>query len=190
MRYELVVVGASLGGLRALRQVFEGLPGDFRLPLVIAQHRSRESGDGLRMTLQRYSSLRLREPQDKEEIQSGRAYLAPADYHLLVEPGFFSLSTEGVVSYARPSIDVLFQSAADAYGKKLIALVLTGANHDGAQGAASVKHQGGYLMVQDPETAESPVLPNAVLATSEADRVLPLSEVAPRLIELGQETHD
>ena len=185
MGYKIVVMGASLGGLHALETLFEELPADFPLPVAVVHHRGPHPGPHLRSTLQNHAALRVREPQDKEAIEPGNIYLAPADYHLLVEDGHFSLSTEGRVSYARPSIDVLFDSAAEAYAERAVAVALTGANKDGAQGAARVKERGGYLIVQDPETAECPVLPNTVLASTGADRVLSLSEISRHLVRLG-----
>ena len=126
------------------------------------------------------------EPGDKEPIEPAHVYVAPADYHLLVERGMFHLSTEHAVAYSRPSIDVLFESAADAYGDKLTAVVLTGANADGAAGAQRVKERGGFLIVQDPLTAEAPVMPQAAIAAARVDRILPLDRIGPLLVELAR----
>ena len=127
--------------------------------------------------------LRTRLPvadvEDKAPIEPGRVYLAPPDYHLLIEPGYFSLSTEPHVHYARPSIDVLFESAADAYGDRVIGVILTGANADGAHGLARIKQLGGVAVVQDPRTAERPEMPGAALVATAADAVLPLVEIGP-----------
>jgi two-component system chemotaxis response regulator CheB len=186
-RFEIVVVGTSLGGLNALQLLLGRFPPDFSLPIAVAQHRGANSGSMLRENLQNHSSLRIREPDDKESIQPGKVYLAPADYHLLIEEGFFSLSTEGMVNRARPSIQVLFESAADAYGDSVIAVVLTGSSEDGAEGAARIKEAGGLLIVQDPATAESPVLPQAVLKGTLVDRILSLEEIAPQLMILSHD---
>jgi two-component system chemotaxis response regulator CheB len=139
MTFQLVVVGASLGGLQALEVLLAGLPRNFPVPVAIVQHRHKSSDDKLRMMLQQYTPLVVIEPQDKEEIVPGCIYLAPADYHLMIEAGSdsvpypcFSLSTDAPVTYARPSIDVLFETAADTYAEKLIGVLLTGANHDGS----------------------------------------------------------
>lgn len=185
--YKIVVMGTSMGGLRVLETLFAALPAGFPLPVAIVHHRGPQPGPHLRSTLQNHAALRVREPQDKEEIEPGNIYLAPADYHLLVEDGHFSLSTEGRVSYARPSIDVLFESAAEAYGSGTIAVALTGANRDGADGAATVKALGGYLIVQEPGSAECPVLPNTVLSATAADQVLPLAQISSHLIQLGNQ---
>ncbi|HZT42602.1 MAG TPA: chemotaxis protein CheB [Chthonomonadaceae bacterium] len=184
MAFEIVVVGTSMGGLAALERLLAGLPPAFPLPLAVVQHRRAGSNGMLATLLRRCCALPVREPHDKEKIEAGRVYLAPADYHLLIEEGEFALSTEGPVRYSRPSIDVLFASAADTYGKDVIGVVLTGANDDGAQGAARIKAAGGLLIVQSPETAESAVMPRAALAAAAADKVLPLSEIAPCLVSL------
>src|SRR5579871_3523293 len=134
MRFRFVAVGVSTGGLAALETILNGIPPDFPLPITIVQHRSRESGKMLCTMLARYSRLPVREPQDKEDIVAGHVYLAPADYHLLVEAGAFALSTEGPVLCARPSVDVFFLSVAEAYAESAIGVVLTGASADGALG--------------------------------------------------------
>jgi len=179
----LVVVGVSLGGMHALKTLLAGMPSDFPWPLAIAQHRSPDSDDLLAGLLQVQTPLPVADAWDKEPIQPGRVYLAPPDYHLLVEPGYFSLSRDEPVSNSRPSIDVLFESAADAYGAGVIAVVLTGANADGARGAARIKARGGCVIVQDPATAENPTMPQAALAAAAVDAVLPLEAIATRLGE-------
>ena len=180
----IVVVGTSMGGLRALETLAEGLPAGFPLPVAVVQHRSPDSGDLLRMLLQRRSALKVVEPNDKEAIVAGRIYLAPPDYHLIVDRGSFSLSVDPPVTYARPSVDVLFETAADAYGKEVIGVVLTGANHDGSAGVSRIKAKGGFVVVQDPNSSESPVMPRSAIATSQADIILPMREIAPFLAGL------
>jgi two-component system chemotaxis response regulator CheB len=182
--YELIVIGASLGGLEALTTLLSGLPEDFPLPVVIVQHRAAESDDPLRELLQQRCAVPVSEGEDKETTLPGRVYLAPADYHLLVENGNFALSTEAPVLYARPSIDVLFESAADAYGEKVIGVILTGASAGGARGVSTIKKRGGMIVVQDPATAESPVMPDAAIAAADVDRILPIAEIAPFLVGL------
>jgi two-component system, chemotaxis family, protein-glutamate methylesterase/glutaminase len=147
--------------------------------VAIGQHRHEDADDALCAALQRHSALPLREAEDKEAILPGRVYVAPAGYHLLVEEGRFALSTEAPVSYARPCIDVLFESAADVYAAGVIGVILTGASKDGAHGAAKIKAHGGFVVVQDPRTAESPVMPEAAIAATNVDRILPLAEIAP-----------
>jgi two-component system chemotaxis response regulator CheB len=150
----------------------------------VVQHRSYLSGTSLASALQRRTQLRVREPHDKEPVEPGRVYLAPADYHLSVDGEAFALSTGPPVCYARPSIDVLFEAVADVYGAGVIGVVLTGTNNDGASGAVKIKEQGGLVVVQDPATAEAPAMPAAVLAATPVDRVLPLPEIASFLTTL------
>lgn len=185
--YEIVVVGTSLGGLNALQAILGGLSKEFPLPIAVVQHRSRDASDGLSEFLAKTSALPVAEPSDKEEILPGRAYVAPADYHLLVERGCFSLSIEAPVHFARPSIDVLFESAADAYGPHVIGVVLTGANADGAQGAAHIARQGGLVVAQEPATAESPEMPESAIALG-VGCIRPLSEIAAFLQSVSSQS--
>ena len=182
----LVVIGASLGGFDALSTLLSGLSADFPWPLAFVQHRSAEDvADTLPVMLQRRCALPVREAEDKDPILDGRVYLGPPDYHLLVDRQAFALSTEGRVSMARPSIDVLFDSAAAAFGPSVVAVVLTGASADGAYGAARVKAAGGTLLVQDPATAVSRVMPLAAIATAAVDQIVPVSAMGPLLNRLA-----
>ena len=173
----LVVVGCSLGGYNALQVILSGLPRDYPLPIAIVQHRGVDS-EILASALQELTPLPVREADDKEPIVPGCVYVAPPDYHLLVEVGRFALSTDPRVLSARPSIDMLFESAADAYLDRVIAVVLTGQSRDGAQGAARVKRRGGVVVVQEPSTAEARILPDSAIAASTPDRILPLEDIA------------
>jgi two-component system chemotaxis response regulator CheB len=180
--YELVVIGASWGGLRAVGELLAGLPERLELAFAVAQHRGPDARrGGLEGLLQTHSPYPVREVGDKEPIEPGHVYVAPPDYHLLVERGYFTLSVDERVNYARPSIDVLFESASDAYRQRLIGIVLTGANEDGAAGLALIKRRGGVAIVQDPRHAEAPAMPAAALAATSADAVLPLAEIGPFL---------
>ena len=183
-RYELIVIGCSMGGMHALEQIFGVLPADFPVPIVVAQHRYRTSGEALPSFLRRHSALSVVDAVDKQWVHPGHVYLAPADYHLLVERGELSLSVDDAVAYSRPSIDVLFESAADAYLGGTVGVVLTGANADGARGAKRIKQRGGFVVVQDPETAESAEMPKAAIAAARVDRILPLNRIGPFLVEL------
>lgn len=185
MALEIAAVGASLGGLEALQQLLAGLPADFSLPVVVVQHRSEER-DELAALLQQHSPLPVSEAEDKEPIAPGRVYLAPAGYHLLAEEGAFALSTEAPVLYARPSIDLLFESVAEAYGPRALAVVLTGNSGDGAKGGARIEARGGLVVVQDPRTAEAPAMPRAALEAVPAARVLQLPQLAAWLAGLGR----
>jgi two-component system chemotaxis response regulator CheB len=183
--YELVVIGASWGGLKAVSSLLGTMPDDLGLAVAVAQHRGADSrGSRLEELLQRHTAMPVVEAGDKDRIEPGRVYVAPPDYHLLVEPGSFALSVDERVQFARPSVDVLFESAADAYGERTIGIVLTGANADGAAGLAAIKARGGVAVVQDPGTAEARAMPDAALLATAADAVLPLSEIGPFLYGL------
>ena len=185
-RYELIVIGSSLGGMRALEKILCVLPEDFATPIAIAQHRHKKSNEGLPEFFRRTCKVRIMDADDKQWIKPRTVYLAPADYHLLVEKGMFSLSVDEAVSHSRPSIDVLFESAADAYGSAVIGAILTGANGDGAAGVRRIKSRGGLVVVQDPKTAEAPAMPEAAIATGAVDQILPLDQIGPFLVERCQ----
>jgi two-component system chemotaxis response regulator CheB len=185
MRYDVVAVGASWGGLHALEQLLGGLQQDFPPAVVIAQHRSADAtGHGLSDLLTRHAGRPVVEASDKDPIQPGAIYLAPADYHLLVEPGHFALSVDERVEHARPSVDVLFESVADVYREHAVGIVLTGANRDGAAGLRRVKQLGGVAIVQNPDEAEAPVMPAAAIRATDVDAILPLAGIAPFLTGL------
>jgi two-component system, chemotaxis family, protein-glutamate methylesterase/glutaminase len=180
----LVAIGASAGGLHALFQILRQLPRDFPGSLAIVQHRRADASSLLRELLAHKTCLPVLEPCHGDPLLPGHVYLAPPDYHLLVEPGHVALSIDPPSSCSRPSIDVLFESAAAAYRHRAIAVVLTGANADGARGALRLARVGAPVIVQDPATAESPTCPAAALALVPDASVLPLAEIAARLIAL------
>lgn len=189
MQFELAVIGTSLGGMRALEIILSALPSQLSLAVAIVQHRHRFSDGELVAHLQQQMTLPILEAADKQPITAGQIYLAPADYHLLVEKrGFFALSTDAPVCYARPAIDVLFESAADAYGDQVAGVILTGASQDGARGLAKIAAAGGLAMIQDPDTAESNVMPKAAIAAVPTAKVLSLTTIASRLVELSDAT--
>lgn len=183
-QFDIVVVGCSLGGMKALQTILAELPQSFAVPMAIVQHRYRNSNQALPAFLSRHANLPIVDVEDKQWIRPGTIYLAPANYHLLVEPGVFSLSVDEAVAYSRPSVDVLFESAADAYGRRCLGVILTGANQDGARGAQRIKQRGGFVVVQDPKTAEAPSMPEAAIAAARVDRILPLDRIGPYLVEL------
>ena len=185
-RFDIVVIGTSTGGLKALQTLLSGLPAEFSLPIVIAQHRGKDLDTGLCEYLGVCSSLPVVEPDDKEPLLGGRAYLAPRDYHLLIENRSFALSTAESVRFARPSIDVLFESAADAFQTGAIGVILTGANSDGARGLATIKSRGGFTIVEDPASAAARELPDAAIAQATPDKVLALDQIAPCLTTLSE----
>jgi two-component system, chemotaxis family, protein-glutamate methylesterase/glutaminase len=182
--YEIVVVGTSWGGLSALRELILGLPATLGIPVVVVQHRHKQSDHLLTSLLQDATPLGVCEVEDKAPIAPGNVYFAPADYHLLVDTGFFSLSTEEPVRYSRPSIDVMFDSAADSYGARTVGVVLTGANADGASGLRRIVDRGGLALVQTPATAESPAMPAAALRAVPEARVMTIAEIARTIAEL------
>jgi two-component system chemotaxis response regulator CheB len=182
-RINLVATGSSLGGLQALRELLSGLPNNFPAALAIVQHRKAAPDDKLIGMLQKASAMPVVEVEDKQPILPGYVFLAPADYHMLVEDDHFALSAEEPVQYALPSIDVFFESAADSYGPDVIGIVLTGNLHDGAKGLAAIKNKGGMTVVQDPETAEARSMPDAAIAGAKVDKVLTLPEIAPFLVQ-------
>ncbi|XGV95380.1 MAG: chemotaxis protein CheB [Leptolyngbya sp. BL-A-14] len=184
MGFELVVIGTSLGGFSALKALLGGLKQPFPLAIAVVQHRHKESGTMMSGYMQRYTTLPVHEAEDKDELLPGHVYLAPADYHLLVERGYVTLSVDEPVCFARPSIDVLFESAADAYADRTIGIILTGANRDGTNGLARIKACGGVTIVQDPTTAEIGVMPQLAINQTHVDAILPLPEIAPYLVNL------
>jgi two-component system chemotaxis response regulator CheB len=182
-RPQLVLIGASLGGLSAIPVILGALPRDFPNPIVIVQHRAILSDDsGLVEAMQRGCPLMVREVEDKDRLAAGRVYLAPADYHLLIEGDHMTLSTEARVLHARPSIDVLFDSAAESHADRVVGVILTGASRDGVLGAQKIKQRGGLVVVQDPATAECKVMPAAAIAGVAVDRVLTLEQIAQYLV--------
>jgi two-component system chemotaxis response regulator CheB len=176
--YELVVIGTSWGGLHALRRVLGGLPANFDLPVVVVQHRHRDSDHLLVSLLQDHTALKVNEIEDKTPLEPGGVYVAPAEYHVLVEIGQLQLSTEEPVRFSRPSIDVMFESAADAYGSRTIGVIMTGANDDGARGLRRIADRGGAAIVEDPESAESAIMPRAALKLVPDARVVAVDAMA------------
>ena len=185
-RIEAVVIGASAGGFEALLAVLTGLPSTYPMPLVAVLHLPDNHESRLAELFGYRLALQVREARDKETLEPGILYFAPPGYHLSIETDrSFSLSCEDRVSYARPSIDVLFASAADAYGKSLAAILLTGANYDGAAGLAGMRVAGGLTIVQDPATAEVATMPQAAIARMTPDLILSLAEIHSLLLSLG-----
>ena len=183
MAGEIVVVGTSRGGLKASQVLLSGLEVNFPVPVVIVQHRGKDESN-LCDYLNRTSPLPVSEPEDKEVILAGHVYLAPRDYHLLIEGSAFALSVDKPIAYARPSIDVLFESAVDQYKERTIGVILTGVNRDGASGLAAIKAHGGLTLVENPETAAHREMPEAAVARAHPDWILPLDEIAGRLNSL------
>jgi two-component system chemotaxis response regulator CheB len=182
---QALVVGASAGAVEALSQLLPGVPEASRIAIVVVVHLPPNRPSLLPELFGSRCQARVREPMDKEPMSAGTIWFAPSNYHLLLEADLsFSLSVDLPVNYSRPSIDVLFESASDALGSRLCAVVLTGANDDGAHGASVVRRQGGLVMVQDPETASAREMPNAAISSANPQVVASLPEMA-NLIRLA-----
>jgi two-component system chemotaxis response regulator CheB len=190
-RYGAVAAGASMGGVEALATLLGGLPADFPLPILIVHHVAPDPPSGLACLLDAHCSIRVKEADEGERPAAGTAYLAPPNYHLLVErDGSLALSVDPPVNFARPSVDVLFESAADAYGPGLIGIILTGAGTDGANGLKTIRNRGGMTIVQDPAEAEADSMPRSALAAVRVDHVLPLKEICELIRSLtGKEQY-
>jgi two-component system chemotaxis response regulator CheB len=188
MTWQFIAIGASLGGFQALRTVLGALPNDFVLPVGLVQHRSSEDSEVFASLLANHTELPVIEVNDKEEIRNGCIYVCPSNYHLLVDHGQFALSTDEPVLHARPSIDVFFESAAEAYRESVIGVLLTGMSRDGTAGLARIKEKGGFTIVQDPAAAEGRIMPEAAIASVAIDKILPLEDIGPFLTGLCART--
>ncbi|MCP4475555.1 MAG: chemotaxis protein CheB [Gammaproteobacteria bacterium] len=191
MSYAAVVIGVSTGGPAALSTILSALPRDFPLPLLIVQHMAPNIGDSLAEHLNKLSEIEVKEAQDKEHIQAGTAYLAPGGYHLLVEADHtLSLNSDDHVCYSRPSIDVLFESAADIFRESLIGIILTGANNDGSNGLKLIKTYDGLSIAQDPKTAKEMYMPAKAIKATEVDLIVSVETIAPLLCRIVRENHE
>jgi two-component system chemotaxis response regulator CheB len=176
---EAVVIGASAGGVEAITRLVKALPASFVVPIAVVLHLPEGGRSLLPELLRDIALIKVKEAEDKDQLEPGCIYLAPADYHLLIEKEkTISLSTEDPVNFSRPSIDVLFESAAVAFGEKLLGILLTGANSDGALGLRKIKEKGGVIMVQDPGTAVASAMPESGIECASPDYVLQLDEIA------------
>jgi len=179
MKYEIITIGVSWGGMKALQYLLPLLPSGFRIPIVVVQHLGSYSGTEWVEILNTLCKVRVKEADEKEKVEHG-VYIAPANYHLLVESDkSFSLSLDERVNFARPSIDVFFECVADVYGEKAIGVVLTGLNYDGAKGLKRIKKNGGLAVVQDPNDAEIGEMPSAAIAATEVDYIVTLEQLVP-----------
>lgn len=185
--FEVVVIGVSAGGFKALHAILPSLPADFTFPVVIVRHQHPTSDDYLAQSLSEKCQVIVKQADEKENIKSGVVYIAPPNYHLMIEDDkTFSLSVDEQVNYTRPSIDVLFETAADVYGARSIGVILTGANIDGSSGLKKIKQRGGFAIVQHPATATVDTMPLAAIAATEVDSILPLDEICPFLVKLSK----
>ena len=188
MRYEAIVVGVSSGGMAALKYIFSALPAGFSLAIIVVQHVSARSDNQWIKLLNDISNLNIIEADEKENIEPWNVYIAPSNYHLLIEKDkTFSLTIDERINFARPSIDVLFETAAEAYKDKLIGIILTGSNHDGSRGIKRIKECGGLAIIQDPETAESAYMPTSAITAIQPDHILPLKDIVELLIKIDKQ---
>ena len=183
---QAIVMGASAGAVQALSRILPALPADYPIPVLVVVHVPADRSDLLASLFQAKCRVIVKEAEDKEPILPGCVYFGPSDYHLLVEDDrTVSLSADEPVLYSRPSIDVLFDSAADAYGGELVGVILSGANEDGAEGLQAVGAAGGVCLVEDPRTAYAAAMPGAALARCPRAISLSLEGIADYLVDLG-----
>ena len=184
-KYGAIVIGVSAGGIATMQQILPLLDMDFQIPICIVQHIGKGEENYLISHFKNYCTLNVKEAQDKEAIAPGTIYFAPADYHLLIATDkTFALSVDEKVNFSRPSVDLLFQTASEAYCEDLIGIVLTGANSDGAQGLNMISNNEGLTIVQSPETAAVDIMPLAAIKATKVDHILPLDTIAPFLKSL------
>ena len=181
---DIVVIGASAGGIRALRTVLCDIPAALPATIAIVQHRSPFHRDSLARVIADGSPHEVREPADAEAIRRGNVYLAPPDRHLRMEPHGFRLERGPKEHFTRPAIDVLFRTAAETYGERVIGVILTGGGRDGNGGLAAIKQAGGFALVQDPRDAEAPMMPTTAIQRSDPDLVVSLSDMAEAITAL------
>jgi two-component system chemotaxis response regulator CheB len=188
MKHEALVIGGSAGSFRVIIQMLEVLPVNISLPVFLCLHRLKQVRRGFEETLAKISQLPLSEPSDKENIRAGSLYLAPANYHMLIEnKKMIALSIDDPVQYSRPSIDICFSTAAEVYKQGLVAILLSGANQDGTEGMAAVKRNGGYTMVQDPADCEIATMCESAINLTIPDQILTLKEIIEFVSLLGDE---
>lgn len=185
--YKAVVMGVSTGGISALKRVLGALPVDFPVPVFVVTHLAPDSDDSLAVLLNTLCSIRIKEADECEIISPGTVYLAAANYHLLIERnGTLSLTSDPLVNFSRPSVDVLFETAVESYGASLIGVIMTGAGSDGCRGLLKIKNHGGLVIVQDPDSAEVNSMPINALQLLDADFVVDLQEIPKLLVQLTQ----
>ena len=188
MKYEAIVIGVSSGGMNAMQVMFSILPKDFNTPIIIVQHIGARSDNQLIKILNDKSNLQIKEADEKEKIENGKVYIAPPNYHLMIERDkTLSLTIDERVNYARPSIDILFESAAEAYRDKLIGVILTGSNSDGTVGFKKINEYEGLTIAQDPKTAESAYMPASAIAAIKPDYILSLEDIIKLLIKIDKQ---
>lgn len=185
MSYRYIIIGGSAGSFQTVTNILSSLPKTFNMPVFLCLHRLKHVRAGFVEALSIKSAVKVLEPSDKEFIRQRTAYLVPANYHMYFELGnYIALSTEPAVNHSRPSIDVSFKSAAYTYKSKLIGVLLSGANRDGAEGMAEVKRNGGLTIVQDPNECQVKTMTEAAIEASEIDHVLTSDKIIEFLVNL------
>lgn len=188
MKPKAIVIGSSAGGLNALKTIFSALNDTFSIPIIVVQHISPHSDNYITTYLNKICKIRVKEAEEKESIDSGTIYFASPNFHILIEEDLtFSLSTEERVNFARPSIDVLFETAVYAYGSGLVGIILTGANNDGTQGIKLINQYNGITIVQNPKTAEVKTMPTCAIAATKVDYILSLKEIGKLLVKFDKD---
>ncbi len=188
MKPKAIVIGSSAGGLNALKEIFSVLDSRFSIPIIVVQHVSPHSDNYITTYLNKICAITVKEADEKEPIEGGKIYFAPPNFHLLIEEdNTISFSTEERVNFARPSIDILFETAVFAYGSNIVGIILTGANNDGAKGMKLINQYKGVTIVQDPKTAEVDTMPNCAIAATKIDHILSLKEIGKLLMKLDRE---
>jgi two-component system chemotaxis response regulator CheB len=184
-KFKMIVVGVSAGGLNAMTSLLKDLPSDFPIPMVVVQHRSKDQRTLLEEVLQAKCRIQIKQADEKERPKKGTVYFAPADYHLLFEEdSCFSLSCDDPVNYSRPSIDILFETAADVFKKNVLAIILTGANNDGMKGMLKIRKKGGTTIAQKPASAEFSIMPQAAIDANAVQHVMDITEIKMLLLGL------
>lgn len=187
-KYNAIVIGTSAGGLFALTDIMQSLPSGFPVPIIIVQHRSKDNNGLLEEVLQTKCKIKIEQANEKQKLKKGYVYTAPPDYHLMIETDeTFSLSVDAKVLYSRPSIDVLFESASVVFREKLVGIILTGANADGAKGTEAVKNMGGLTIAQDPQEALFTVMPLAAIATYKVTHIWSLKDIRNFLLNMADQ---
>lgn len=189
-KYKVIVLGASAGGMEIIRMIVSSLPAKFSMPIIVVQHVPDFSEGTWAQTLDERYRVHVKEADEKEKVKSGTVYFAPANYHLLLEPDYsLTLTIDERVNYARPSIDVLFETAAESGKDEVIGILCTGGNTDGAEGLKRIKERGGLTIVQDPETAEVRSMPKAAIQICEPDQVLRPEGIRDYLLNIDKNQH-
>jgi len=186
MNYKYIIIGGSAGSFQTITEILTALPKNYKIPIFLCLHRLKHVRNGFVEALSIKSNIKIVEPEDKEIVRKETAYLAPANYHMYFELGnHIALSIEASVNHSRPSIDISFESAAQTYGKKIIGIILSGANKDGALGLKAIKENGGLTIVQDPEECQVRTMTEAAINTTKVDYIYDSKKIIDFLIKLN-----